>query len=146
MEDTQIRDFIAQIAESNSDDLKSNIQKGHPPRMLFVTANRAALLGFASVFLEAAVSPIKDETSASRAVTLGKNHEQIADNPKKDFLFGFVRRFEAWPERADIIAARKARAWKNDRVALFGCGVVTLIVLFFLVSGFTYWLSIIFGK
>jgi len=146
MDDTEIGEIIARLDQSQSESAKSRIEEGKPARYLFLVANRVALIRFASAFLKAAVSPIPEDNTRSRPASLAPGHEQIADDRDKDYLFGFAQRMETWPERADLIENRTRKAKKRDRIALMGCGVFAFVILFFLVSGFSYWISIILGK
>jgi hypothetical protein len=135
MDDEEILD-IASNLESASDaaTAQSQLFAGKPG--LWLHGNRDALIRMAAAFLRAAASPIPDNECCGEPSIL--QHRQIC-NAKSDYGLTGVQRINEFPENPDVIAARRRRAWHNDRFFFLGCAVVGFAILFLLVSGIMFW-------
>lgn len=118
--------------------------KPDPRRYLYVTANQAGLIQLARTCLVAAISPIELENGA-RPITVDEPLDQALDGPDDAFI-GWIHRTDVVPISDEIQARRRAKAWRSDRLALLGCGLVGSLLMFLLVSGVLLWGAIITGK
>jgi hypothetical protein len=145
MNDQRIQEIIKTIEEEEAEgEARSRFFRGSPPEGVFLTANRAALLKLASTFLRAAQEPIREDDCRSKPVELDSDLHQCRES-KSDQWLGFVQRMETWPEPKEAIAERRRRAWRQDRVALLGCGIVAFVLLNILAVGVVAIWKMLFG-
>ena len=115
-------------------DAKSGLHHDKSP--LWVIANRTACIRFAAAFLRAATTPIIDDDCRGKPIPVDV----------KTFSC-IIQRMETWPEPEQCREDRKRKAWRNDRIALIGCGLVTFILLFLIGPGVWFWWSLfVYGK
>jgi len=141
MDDDELLDIASKLESvSDNDAAQSQLSTGKP--WLWLTGNRDALFRFAAAFVRAAAAPIPDDECRAEPTIL--EHRQINNN-KTDYTLGAAQRIDEFPENPDVIAERKRNAWRNDRGALLGCGVVGFILLSILISAIAYWWHVITG-
>lgn len=141
MDDDELLDIASKLeSASDNDAAHSRLSAGKP--WLWLTGNRDALLRFAAAFIRAAAAPIPDDECRAEPTIL--EHRQIND-AKTDYTLGAAQRIDEFPENPEVIAERKRGAWRNDRGALLGCGIVGFILFSILISAITFWWHVITG-
>ena len=118
---------------------------GKPDGFVILTANRHGLLSLARSFLIAALSPPAESNFAGRPTLIEESLTQVSDS-NDDLVLGWVEHAEVVLLSENIIAERKRRAWRNDRVALLGCSIVAFIFFFLTASGVLLWIGILTGN
>jgi len=133
MDDSQLID-IATSLEDDAVDAKTQIKQYKPQHLIGMTANRASFLRLAASCIRAAAAPIVEGDCRSRPAEISDSHEQVIDDDS-DCAICALQRMETWPEPSEFIKARKKRALRGDRVALFACSVVGVVIFFVIVAG-----------
>ena len=135
MNDDHIRQVIvtldAEIADAG--DARVHFEQVKPPYCILATANRAGLLRLARTSLLAALEPMIADDCRSRPMH-DPDLVQVREG-KSDRFLGFIERMEAWPEPVELIQERRRKAYRQDRFALLGCGVVACVLLTVFMAG-----------
>ena len=128
---------IAATLEDNAVDSKTHIKQCKPKHLVGLTANRAGFLRLAASCLRAAAEPIVEDDCRSKPVSISEPHDHFFVDDDSGSIIEFLQRMETWPEPLEYVEARKKRASKNDRWALFTCGIIGFVILFVIVAGVT---------
>ena len=148
MDDLQINELTKSLeAETAARELKLQIKSCEKPSFCFVmTANRAACLELARMFLMAAIKPIEADDCRSKPVTMSDPDMQVFSREgRMDLLLAGIQRMEQWPEPDDLIQQRHAKPRLRDRIALLGCAIFALGFIFLLIGGIRFWRMMLNG-
>ena len=148
MDDSQINQIIKSLEDEVANiEKKSHIKSGQPPWDLFVTANRAACLEFARLFLKASLEPIDPTFRHSERVNCEASEMQIlTDLNRKEFVIGGITRRKSWPEPNGIVEQLVYESRTRDKFAALGCGLAVILVLCLIGGGAAFWLMLLTGE
>jgi hypothetical protein len=142
MEDSRIEELIAEIRQAEDATVAQSRICG-PPHLLLLMANRAGFLRIARACLEAILKPSREGTTQSLPVDLDGLEQSSAD--KRVHALVALQRMDNWPKSKEKPGRNPLSNQKGDRVALFGCAIVTIIFGTLFATGLKVWFEIIMG-
>ena len=143
MENSRIEELIAELRQAEDATVAQARVSSGPPQFLFLMANRAGFLRIARACLEANLKPLREGTTQSLPVELDGLEQSSAE--KGVHALVALHRMDNWPESTEEPGKNPRSNRKGDRIALFGCAIVTIIFGTLIATGLKVWFDMIVG-